>query len=578
MSYAGMCELNKGENSDFQKIIRAKMSPQQALCSRTEPDDDGAPRRVPNCPHYPGGSKPTCKFWEQVKEPPAVWGLASASLQYRSSLRFSHRNGLQVNPRATFIDESFWKGSMGNVELCFEHQIDGLPDHYSTSRDGALIRRSTSPNDLNRNETLRLWAQIRTLVNTDNLGPFSQRTIMATLGDNARLGDQTAYVAARLDVAIEYHRERSRRSIPSHTFGDKLDEAADICKSLSEHITRLEILREIKRTIVELKDRASGRLFIESRYCSLQRERCPAIAFYPFRSASSCWTAKAAVTVLDAYPPAARVQSSVLGRAVECGLDLRVEDAKNVSVTLVKNAPNRKYQLASTANGSLPQHFHDILNAVRIFTATRAHQGRVLWIPQKSMIDRIWPEKSRLSGVNRPIILPSNLDIETAGRIAGRNDWKNHHALIITANMNPGVDALEHQAGVLSGEYVSPIQRKTNGNVSIPLSKVGQPLKDGTFVAMDKPNHPNALVNELADQHIVGNLIQQIGRLRPIRRGDTPAEIVVLTDWALPRPVDAVVDWNDFNLERRGPLLLKGGFSTSQEDQLKISGTKQDIS
>jgi len=146
--------------------------------------------------------------------------------------------------------------------------------------------------------------------------------------------------------------------------------------------------------------------------------------------------------------------------------------------------------------------------------------------------------------------LPPEIATEHFNAISGVDEHKHVRLLMTIGRTQPGPEAVEEDAGALSG--VEPVKAAVTPNQSRWYDKVtrGIRMRDGTGVAVVCDQHPDPLAEDVRWQVCEGELVQAIGRGRGVNRtAETPLAVDILGDVVLPVTVDEVQEWAAPGLE-----------------------------
>jgi putative DNA primase/helicase len=143
--------------------------------------------------------------------------------------------------------------------------------------------------------------------------------------------------------------------------------------------------------------------------------------------------------------------------------------------------------------------------------------------------------------------LPPEIATEHFNAIEGIDQYKDVRLLMVIGRTQPGPEAIEADAGALSG--VEPATVMTTGRWFDKVTR-GIRLRDGTGVTVVCDQHPDELAEAVRWQVCEGGVIQAVGRARGINRTDeTPLDIAIVNDVVLPITVDVVEEWEAPGLE-----------------------------
>jgi Primase C terminal 2 (PriCT-2)/Bifunctional DNA primase/polymerase, N-terminal len=146
--------------------------------------------------------------------------------------------------------------------------------------------------------------------------------------------------------------------------------------------------------------------------------------------------------------------------------------------------------------------------------------------------------------------LPPEIATEHFNAIEGLDVHKHVRLLMAIGRTQPGPEAVEADAGALSG--VEPVKASARQGRPPWFDKVtrGIRTRDGTGVAVVCDQHPDPLAEDVRQQICEAELVQTIGRGRGVNRtAENPLTINIVADVVLPVTVDAVQEWAAPGLE-----------------------------
>jgi hypothetical protein len=235
--------------------------------------------------------------------------------------------------------------------------------------------------------------------------------------------------------------------------------------------------------------------------------------------------------IMDATLPSAAILQKWFGDVEVVG-QIDVEVPMSVTVRQVLGAPVAEKKLAGKRN----------LRAVRRYILQQwleTGRGTAVVIMQKD------PEAAlRATG------LPPEIATEHFNAIEGLDQYKDVRLLMTIGRTQPPPEAIEEDAGALSG--VEPVKAAVTPNRSRWFDKVtrGIRMRDGTGVAVTCDRHPDPLAEDVRQQVCEAELVQAIGRARGINRTpETPLTIGIVADVVLPVVVNRVDEWRAPGLE-----------------------------
>lgn len=139
--------------------------------------------------------------------------------------------------------------------------------------------------------------------------------------------------------------------------------------------------------------------------------------------------------------------------------------------------------------------------------------------------------------------LPNNVSFLHFNNLAGVDAYGKVRLLIVVGRVAPGPMAAEDIASTLLGEMV-PALDSGDGFTWYDRVPMGIRLKDGSGVAVMADQHPHPLAEAARYQITEAELLQAIGRGRPVNRTlESPLTIACLFDNVVPVSMDTVLDW-----------------------------------
>lgn len=515
--------------------LSATLSPKTTICGRYAPADNGGTYYEVTC-----SDAGQCGAMAQRALRPDVWVVTHASL-------FSARQALFADDESVdvlVIDESMVSAAIPTERKKAE---DGL-DLDSLCVDGVW----PFPPD----EVAATWTRIST-------------ALVASIGE--RSDDRVRHPARRsalveagveidaLQAAVDWHRSELNTTTPrpglvGAAFQAEAKRLAPIRRELRD---RIELLVELQNILDDDGCELSGRVVVRTAGNRAYVHTTSLKTIHP------SWRAGAAIAILDATAPAPAILEPIVGRKVEVAGEIAVEWSSDIEVVQVVGAPVRSYNLRPRTNGKVTKAHNSIVDMAKlktIQTQGRADDDRVLFVPRKKTADLVWPLREREAG-NRPPGLPTNMEIETTGRITGKNNWENVAGCIITASADGGVREFERMAGVLTGRMPErmALSEKKDFDVAAWLTENEIREIDGQLFNTAAARHPSEIVQQL-HAHIVRGQYEQIAaRLRPVRRDGKPGFVWIFTDWSLDIPVGRMVDWSEVDLGYAAHMLATRG-------------------
>ncbi|SFM91927.1 DNA-primase RepB domain-containing protein [Methylobacterium pseudosasicola] len=336
-------------------------------------------------------------------------------------------------------------------------------------------------------------------------------------------------------AASAYKMEWDRKREPNILPGMEPKARKASVAAVGQHNTEIKLLAGLW---AELRDflagsaEASGRLSL--RYDSevearvLERRSLDAVV--------SSWSAP--VLAIDATLPKASLLEPVIGQRVEIRADITARWSDHVTARQILGSPTTANKLGIVEGQQPPEPkriVHYLLRLIRL-RAALAWPGVVAVIAPKRLIE-----------ILKGIGLPPNVETGHYGGIAGIDRWRTAAGLITIGRLQPGPPVAEAMAGVVSGRVPQTIPSDPGtGRRWYPKVEAGVRLADGSGIRVETEQHPDPVAEALRAQVTEAQLVQAVGRIRPLRRtAEAPAFVDVITDVPLPISVDQAVAWKD---------------------------------
>jgi putative DNA primase/helicase len=453
----------------------------------------------------PTGKTVTCKFYDgpdgceyqkQKHKKPAVW-IFPHQMLFRENKTL---DGMSV----IFIDESFRDAGTSKPlrGLTFD-EIEAVPPG---SGELGMYRRSLA----------------RALRAQPKNGGVPRANLVAELAS----GDCTQ--AIKLEWAQKEKKPTLWPGMPT-----KLRTAAAKAGTNTKHIRTFDRVWRAARELIELTDpdvvsgrRASGRLFLANH--KTENGVVRVVRTRGVRAIAKQYLVP--TFIMDATLPSKAILEKWFPD-VEVVANIEVP-MPHATVRQVLGAPVAAKKLASARN----------LKAVHRYILRewlREGRGTAVVIMQKE------PEAALQS-----LGLPPEIATEHFNAFTGVDIHKDVRLLIEIGRTQPGPEAVEEDAGALSG--VEPVKAPITPNQSRWFNKVvrGIRLRDGTAVAVSCDLHPDSLAEDVRWQICEGGLVQGAGRARGVNRtAENPVSHHILSDVVLPITVDVVAGWVGPELE-----------------------------
>jgi hypothetical protein len=519
---------------DLKACTAAGLSPKTTICGRYAAGKDGGSYYKVTCDR--AGE---CGAMAQRALRPDVWVVTHASLLSARNALFA----LDANPEVLLIDESIVSAAIPG-----EQKVENGLDLDALLVDGVW----PFPPD----EVAETWNRISTAI-VASIGERGDDRVRHPMKRSVLI--EAGVEIEGLRVAVDWHRSELNTTTPTPglvgaAFQEEAKRLAPIRRELRD---RIDLLDELQNILADEECELSGRVVIRTAGNRAFVHTTPLKTIHP------SWRAGAAIAILDATAPALAILEPIVGRKVEVAGEIAVDWSDDIDVVQIINAPVRSYQLRCR-DGEKTTKAHsaivDIARLKAIQTQGRAYDDRILFVPRKQTADLVWPVREREAG-NRPAGLPRNLEVETTGRITGKNDWKDAAGCIITASADAGVREFERMAGVITGRMPErmALSEKKDFDVASWLTENEMREIDGRLFNTAAARHPSEIVQQLHTHIVRGQYEQIAARLRPVRRDGKPGFIWIFTDWSLDIPVTKIVDWSEIELGYTAHMLATRG-------------------
>jgi Bifunctional DNA primase/polymerase, N-terminal/Primase C terminal 2 (PriCT-2) len=451
-----------------------------------------------------------CGYQRQMLPRPQVWIIAADMI--------FHHQAAFGKLQALIIDESFWQKSLRGIEHIEEWSVP-----LASMMAGSQSRRDLA---------------VKLSMQSDDGG--LQRQIV----DQMDAADLSRFI--RLEWAA-MPKIRLYPGMPQDEFDRLQKDSRNVDKiALARRVIR--IVEELRHIVVHPDIQVSWRLLLDhdSNELRIIRWRGVDTITKQFRIPT---------LLLDATLPDLSVLQ-VLHPQAEIVADIRVAMPPSVHIRQLLDSPTSSRKLVATRLKDPEQH----LKAVRGYVIQRWYEtGRqpTLVICQMKVAE--WLNNK----------LPDGITVAHFNAIAGLDNFKNVRLLILVGRTQPGPGAVEVLAGTLSGS--EPMTKAAGGQGFAWYQQVrrGIRLRDGTGVAVDGDQHPDAFAESVRQLITEAELVQALGRGRAVNRTEkTPLDVDLLFDTCLPVTVDVVANWTE-------PSLLietaaEGVMLTSPVDMVRI--------
>ncbi|MHB2207769.1 bifunctional DNA primase/polymerase [Methylobacterium sp. CM6257] len=477
---------------------------------------DTKARRFVRCPHFE-----TCGYMRQREATPQAWIVTHAML-------FLPLPAALGRVDALVIDEAFASGGIPQKPV---------PRALDEIESAGLLAGAENASKM----TVWREALIRGARASED-GPLSRAALVAaglTADDaaSARDFERARYVDPGITPLME-PRERKRRADETGA-GNRLardlvalwDEVAAFLDGGTPRSGRMRLTREPE----------SGARMIELR---------------PLTTVHISW--RAPTLILDATAPPPSVIEPVLGLEVDEVASIAAEWSPHRFVRQIVGAPVSSTKLGLTGKGEGNTRTFDDLRRLIVLRAALAYPRQVAVIAQAAV-------EERLVGLG----LPANVVTGHFNGLSGRNDMEKVAGMIVIGQAMPPIFSMEADAGTLTGAPVEVAEAvlKPGERRWYPRVPGAVRLRDGSNYPIEHYRHPDPVVEALRWQICEGQLIQAIGRLRPLRRGPGDAFFLdLVTDVPLPITVDRVEEWNAVRLGAWADMAAEGVILTAASD------------
>jgi hypothetical protein len=400
-----------------------------------------------------------CGYQRQQAAGPQVW-IVAADMVF-------HRVAVFGNPRALIIDESFWQKALRG--------IDGDDD------------------------SMLAFASLMT-------GNQGRRDLAAELQMQSDDGGLQRRIVEHMEVGALHRMIRVewatmpklslRPGMPADEF-DRLRKNSRVIEKIAYARRVIQILEELCHMLEHPEILVSGRLLIE------ERNGLRGIRWRGIDTIGEQFQIR--TLLLDATLPDLAVLQALHPQA-EIVADVRVALPPSVCIRQLLNAPTSSRKLIGTSRlKDRDQH----LDSVRRYILQR-------WIEtgkQSSLVICQMKVQRWLEGK-----LPDGIALAHYNAIAGLDQYKDVRLLILVGRPQPGPDAVETIAGMLSGSMPEIVTDGSNGFNWYSQVRRGIRQKDGSGVAVDGDQHPDPFAESVRQLITEAELVQALGRARAINR------------------------------------------------------------
>jgi hypothetical protein len=466
------------------------------------------------CPSFLG-----CSHVKQRWATPQVWILTHALL-------FQARPDFIASPAALVIDEQF----LGSA----------IPDSANKLTLDAIQHAGLIYHD----DGSRLVEPSRTL----EQGRAVLVRALREHPDGPLLSEPLMGAGVTGDLAREMHAlESSRKQEPGIYPGmlaHRRSKAAEAAGSVNREVLALASFWNELAEFLDGASAESGRL----RLVYDRETQARTIERRSLRRVHGTWRAPA--LILNATAPEATLLEPVIGGPVELKASISALWSPHGRIRQIIGAPVSASKLGIVSGKDDGKPVKRIIMDLRRWIGLRAATawpGLVAVVGQKALIEKL-----------KATALPANVEVGHFGALTGLDRWKTARVLICIGRPLPGPELMERNAGVILGVPVVPV-KAVDGFAWYDRSAGGIRLQDGSAVRVVCDRHPDPVAEALRWQACDAEVIQAIGRLRPLRReADNSYFVDIVCDVPLPLTVDAVETW-DAALPGRWALMADDG-------------------
>lgn len=509
-----MC-LNLGAVADARQA--GAWSIAETVCEQRDP----AARRVVRCPFFE-----SCGHVRQGYATPQAWIVTHAMLFLPLPAAIGRIDALA-------IDEAFASG--------------GIPQK-PVSRDLDEIESARTLKGPDNAEKMRAWrhALIEAVRGSED-GPLSRAALLA-----AGLTADDALQASRHEGVLEDPMispvtEPAERKRLAGAVGASNRLARDLVALWNEIAAFLDGETPKSGRMRLTRDPESGARLIELR---------------PLTTVHASW--RAPTLILDATAPLRNVIERVLDLEVDEIASIAAEWSPHRFVRQIVGAPVSSTKLGLIGKDEGNARTFDDFQRMIVLRAAMAYPRRVAVVAQAAV-------EARLISMG----LPANVVTGHFNGLSGRNDMEAAAGMIVIGQAMPPILAMEADAGALTGIPVEAVETEPGKRRWYPRIPGAIRLGDDAAYPIEHYRHSDPIVEALRWQICEGQLIQAIGRLRPLRRGpDETFFLDLVTDVPLPITVDRVEEWNAARVGSWADIAGEGVLLTAVSD---IEGAFPDL-
>ncbi|KQP07718.1 hypothetical protein ASF28_11365 [Methylobacterium sp. Leaf99] len=471
-------------------------------------------RRLVRCPHFAA-----CGYMRQRDAAPEVWIVTHAML-------FRAKPAALGPLDALVIDEAFISGAFPQKPT--SRAFDEI-------ESAGLLDRAESA------DKLQAWreALIRALRASED-GPVSRSVLLAvgltaSDADEARALEEFLIVDPGITPVME-SRERARRAADTGA-GNRL--ARDLAAIWREVSIFLEGDAPASGRLTLARDEKTGARMVELRVLT---------------TVDLSW--RVPTLILDATAPPPNVIEPVIGLEVDEIASIAAEWSPHRRIRQIVDAPVSSTKLGITGSGKGNVRTFADLRRLIVLRAALAYPRKIAVVAQAAA-------EKRLIEMG----LPPNVLTGHFNALSGRNDMERIAGMIVIGQAMPPLLAMESDAGSLTGVPIEIKATDPGERRWYPRGPGAIRLRDGSAFPVQHCRHPDPIVEALRWQACEGQMIQAIGRLRPLRR--TAAEgffLDVISDVPLPLQVDHVDRWEAARVGAWAEMAVEGIVLTSAAD------------
>lgn len=488
-----------------------------------------------------GGEIVRCPFLDQCgvtrqrRDTPSIWIVPHALL-------LAARPAFIPQPDAIVVDEGIVMTAIPDRPVAFT--LDAL-ERSDVTQNIAVGVYSDAANDLSAIRGRLLQA----LREQKEDGPLSRRLLIRhglteSLTAEARALEWRRLIDPAIQPGMDPKVRRTEAAITGH-HNSEVKRWAGIWAEL----------RAFLATDAEYSGRLSLRYDHESQARVLDRRSLDTVP--------TSWAAP--MLLLDATLPAPALVEAILGHEVELRADISARWSAHVTVRQIAGAPvsAEKLGIVEGREAEKPRRaIADLLRLIRLRAALVDQRRTVVVVGPKGLIDLLLEAG-----------LPPNVECAHFGAVAGIDRWASAAGLICIGRLLPGPRTVEAMAGVITGRLPEIVPDAALAAAELRRMVWYEPrdcgvrLASGSGFPVRHYHHPDPIAEALRWQICEANLIQAIGRLRPLRRnGASPCFLDIISDVPLPISVDEAVPWDEASVGLWADMAMDGILLSSPAD------------